>query len=310
MGAGRLRCVAGVHRFGFEAGGVAARDQTRAMQAGRAVRAARQQAGWSQRRLAAAAGVDAAVVARVESGARAGSWELMSALLAAAGREIALALPAIAPDVRLQRWLCQSTSSRLYWSLGGRERMQQDTRHPPWAALQRLAQHRSVVLLPHASLGVWLPDETAPEPLPVAMPGELAYGQEPTAEPALSIGVWPVRLDGLVPVGVSARFEVLVYPPEHPAMAVDPVTSARLRGVAAVLDEEQRRDAARRRPGAHVESAVLRENGFVVTRKRFKRVPAADPDPRDRRDWRLGGEASFRQWLGTRGFPLREEPDL
>ncbi|MDX6214839.1 MAG: Helix-turn-helix domain, partial [Frankiales bacterium] len=67
------------------------------MHAGQALRAARQQRGWSQRQLAAAAGVDPAVVARVESGARPGSWELVSALLAAAGREIALALPAIAP---------------------------------------------------------------------------------------------------------------------------------------------------------------------------------------------------------------------
>jgi transcriptional regulator with XRE-family HTH domain len=280
------------------------------VEAGRAIRAARQQNGWSQRHLASVAGVDAAVVARAESGARPPSWDLVVTLLAAAGRDLQLALEPIAPDEGLRAWLSESTSQRLYWFLGGRARMTSDTRHPPWAALQRASVHRPVVLLPRASLGVWLPDEPAPVPLPIAVPARIAYGRELPEDPALEVTVGPVRLAGLVAVGVTQRFEVLVFPPEHPLMAVDPVTSARLRGVARLLDAEARRDAGRRRAAAHTDSSVLREHGFVVTRKRFKRVRSADPDPRDRRDWRLGGEASFRQWLGTRGFPLREQPDL
>jgi hypothetical protein len=73
------------------------------------------------------------------------------------------------------------------------------------------------------------------------------------------------------------------------------------------LDARQGKDEAGRRPAAHKDSRVLWEQDWVQTRRALGGLP--DPDPRNRRDWRLGGEASFRQWRLLRGFPVRDLPD-
>lgn len=270
------------------------------MDVGHLVRSARRLRGWSQRDLAEAAGVDKSVVARWEG--TKGSVELtrLRDAVAAAGADLVLGLPAFAPNARERQYLRLSTSRRLLHALG------QD--RAVFRALDRMAWMRTIVIAPGASAGIWLPDQPAPRPLPVSLP-ELhsRWGRPWEDQECLQTTVGPVALDGLVPVGVGERAEVWVHPPDHPLMAADPVLGARLRGVASLLDESAARDRARRRSAAHRDSDVLRELGIVVTRKKFKKVPADDPSLRERRDWRLGGEATFDQWLVRRGFgPLRE----
>lgn len=85
--------------------------------AGNMLRLARAQRGWSQRQLAAAAGVPVSTVARIESGARQPSLVTVSRLLAAANLELRARLEpyddhddvldarhaALAPDEQAQR---------------------------------------------------------------------------------------------------------------------------------------------------------------------------------------------------------------
>jgi hypothetical protein len=118
----------------------------------------------------------------------------------------------------------------------------------------------------------------------------------------------PVATEGLIPVGVTASAEVWAHPPEHPALQTGPATSRRLRAVAIALHEDKRRDLQGRQGAAHKDSRTQSEHDFVTGRHRFAGLVA--PDPRERRDWRLGGEASFREWLGRRGFRLHERDGL
>jgi transcriptional regulator with XRE-family HTH domain len=265
------------------------------MQIGHLVRAARRLRGWSQRDLAAAAGVDKGVIARWEGARGSADVARLEAVLSRAGAELVLGLPAIPPDDVGTRYLRASTTRRLLHSLDGDREVLR--------ALERVAWWRAVVVPPEASAGVWLPDQPAPTPLPVVLPSrDSRWGWEWRDEPRLDVTVGPVAIAGLVPVGVGERSEVWVHPPDHPLMASDPVLAARLRGVAQLLDEQAARDEAERRSAAHRDSDVRREHGIVVSRKQFKKVRAPDPSPQDRRDWRLAGEATFDQWLGRRGF--------
>ena len=240
------------------------------------------------------------MVARWEAGqATDGATRVLRAV-EAAGAELALALPAVRPDALHERYLQTSTSVRLRYSL----------HHDPAVleALDRAAHRRIVVLEPAARLGVWLPDCLAPAPVPVVMLAlQSRFGPQfdhPWQDvPELQVTVGPVSIAGLVPVGVGPRSEVLVHPPDHPLMALDPFLSARLRGVAQLLDGQAPRDRAERRTAAHRDSDVVREYEIVMSRLRFKHVQAPNPSPLERRDWRLGGEASFDQWLARRGFP-------
>jgi transcriptional regulator with XRE-family HTH domain len=271
------------------------------------LRAARRQAGMSQRTLAAQAGLSHKVIGEIESGVRDPRWSLVNRLLEVLERGIALGLVEAEPDEALVHWLHLSTSDRLYLSLGGRTRAIRDLAVPVWRALDALAAGRVVVLSPEASASVWLPNR------PVQLPVQATVVLEsPPVRPLtacadlLTVSHGPLRLGGLVHVGVGPRWEVLAHPPDSPLMATAPELSAQLRCAAALLDREQRRNASGGRPAAHKDPRVLWEGAFVMTRRGFGRFPT--PDIRDRRDWRLGGEPSFRDWRARRGFPDARPP--
>jgi transcriptional regulator with XRE-family HTH domain len=273
------------------------------------LRSARQLRGLSQRELAERAGLTQSVVARVEAGRSAPGWATLNALLEAAGLDLQLCLPALPLDARQQRWLTLSTSARLYWAVGGRWHPRHDRKHPTWSALGAAAARRCCVLDPLVSVGIWLEHRPAPPTPELWTPTALdALARPLPRTEAVAVRHGPVSVDGLIPVGVTARDDVWAHPPHHPALQTDPLTSRQLHGVARALHERKRRDLQGRQGAAHRNSATQRERDFVVTRRRFAGVP--DPDPRDRRDWRLDGEASFREWLGRRGFRLHEDEDL
>ena len=240
-------------------------------------------------------GLDKSVIARWEGARGSAEVERLATAVAAAGADLAVALPALAPDAAGQQFLRASTTQRFLASVGGDKAVLR--------ALDRVAWQRVLVLAPGSSVGVWLPDVQAALPIAVLTPTLLSRSGRPWTDDALlSVSVGPYATAGLVPVGVGPRSQVWVHPPDHPLMALDPWLSARLRGVAELLDGSAARDEARRRSAAHRDSDVLREEGLVVTRKKYKLVPSPDPDLCDRRDWRLGGEATFDQWLTRRGF--------
>lgn len=267
------------------------------------MRAARQQRGLSQRQLAERAGLSPDRVARIESGKVSPQWRTVVRLLEAVGLAPQLALTAQEPGEELRRWLALSTSQRLHCSLGGTGGVRFELQLEVWRDLQALARGRVVVLSPAASVGVWLPGRPAPVPLPVTLTGP---APAPAAQ-TLDVTVGPVETLGLVPVGITWRDDVLVAPPDAVARWTDPVTSALLRTAAAALDAERGRDAAGRRPAAHRTSDVRVEEGWVMTRRRFGDRRRELPDARQRRDWRLGGETSFREWLLLRGYPIRDD---
>jgi hypothetical protein len=122
---------------------------------------------------------------------------------------------------------------------------------------------------------------------------------------ALDLSIGPVATTGTVPVGVTHRWEVLAHPPDAPLLHTDPAASRALSAVAALLAERTRRDRQGRRSAAHKDSRSQREFDIVMARRRFGGLP--EPDPRERRDWRLGGEASFREWMLQRGYPLPDD---
>lgn len=285
-----------------------------------ALRSARHLAGLSQRALAELAGVAPSTVAAIEAGTLRPRWDLVSALLGTCGIDVSFAerdasfadrrAGAGEPEGRgddladdLAEYLALSTSSRLYWSLGGRlsTRSRQDC--PTWQELASLARRATVVLAPESCPGVWIPEYRPPEPLPVLV--------SPRGASALPDGLDRVRvvgpapdLRGTVPVGVGAAWHVHVLPPLAPALQRDPSVAARLRAAMMLLVAQETRDQQGRGRAAHRAVDVRSEYEWVMTRRRFSSVKAAAPDARDRRDWRIGGAASFRQWLTRSGYPI------
>lgn len=270
------------------------------------VRSLRQQRGLSQRALAQLAGVSTSTVARIEAGAADPSWRVISRLAAACGRDLAVALPAVPADEATTTWLHLSVSERLYRSLGGQFSALRDRSTPVWTELGALSEAGLVVVAPEASLGVWLPAVRAPDPFPVTVVAPW-WRRDPLAvskaSRSLTVSFGPASLTGLVPVGVTHRRDVLVHPPSAPQLAVDPMLSARLRGVASLLDGGRQRDGGGRHVPAHRFSTPVAEFERVLGTKRYGLVARDRPDPRRRRDARLDGEASFQWWLSRRGYP-------
>lgn len=284
------------------------------MEARLVLRSARHLAGLSQRALAARAGVAASVVAEVESGGRPARWDLVVALLAACGLGLSLTeLPAAAAGegaaardaaarAELAAYLRLSTSARLYWSLGGRLSPLSSQGCPVWWELGLLARQAVVVLAPEAGRGVWLPEHAAPLPLPVLAS---ARGQVQVQEQEHLRVVGPApALRGTVPVGVLGGREVHVLPPLAPSLSREPELAARMRLAAAVLLAGEAQDEQGRSRAAHRSAQVQHEHAWVMTRRRFAEPRLRPPDVLDRRDWRVDGDASFRSWLRTRGYPI------
>jgi transcriptional regulator with XRE-family HTH domain len=274
------------------------------VEVGRLLRAARQQSGLSQRALAERAGVSASVVAHAEADDANPPWELVQLLLAAAGHDLQLApRPELPPGA--VEWLWQSTSARLYRALGGRQHHRHDRLHPAWVELGRIATGRCVVLGPELSAAMWLPDRIVEAPSVVSVTANDRWGRPLPTVSALHLRVGPVATAGTVPVGVTVRAEVQAHPPDSPLLRTDPATGRALSAVAALLDAQQRRDRQGRRSAAQKDSRTMVERDFVQSRRRFGRLP--EPDPRERRDWRLGGAATFREWMERHGYPLPDD---
>jgi transcriptional regulator with XRE-family HTH domain len=268
-----------------------------------ALRSARLHAGLSQRQLADAAGVDRRMVDRIEAGVVCPRWDTMETLLGACGLD---AIPGNRPDrvddTDLDFWRL-STTARLYASLGGRLHHRGDSRLGVWLELGRTARRTVVILSPEAGLGVWLPRYQAPQPLPVLVSAPI----DGPAPEHLALEAREEPPSGLVPVGVTYNHHVLVQAPASLALTVrDPDRAAQLRGVATLLHDRQDLDAQDRRRPAHRSVDLRREQDWVMTRRRFMAVADRGPDARERRDWRLGGEASFRTWLLRHGYPLEQ----
>lgn len=244
------------------------------------------------------------VVAHVEGDDANPPWELVQRLLAAAGHDLQLARTPQLPDGAVD-WLRLSTSARLYRALGGRLHHRHDRLHPPWVELGRIATGRCVVLGPALSAAIWLPGRLVATPSVVCVTADDRWRRPMARVSALDVSVGPAATTGTIPVGVTVRSEVHAHPPDSPLLHTDPATSRALGAVAALLDAQERRDRQGRRSAAHKDSRVLRERDVVMGRRRFGGLP--EPDPRERRDWRLGGAASLREWMAQHGYPLPDD---
>jgi transcriptional regulator with XRE-family HTH domain len=265
------------------------------------VRSARLHAGLSQRQLADAAGVGRRVVDRIEAGAVQPRWDTVDKLLAVCGLD---AVPARRGDPVAEHdlgfWRL-STTARLYASLGGRVHHRFDSKNGTWLELGRTARRARLVLAPEAALGVWLPGYSAPQPLPVRVSGPV----DGLALQHLTLTTCSEDPPGLVPVGVTYKHQVLVQAPLSLALTIsDPERAGQLRAVAALFHDRYPKDGQGRRPAAHRHVDVVGEQDWAMGRRRFITVKDPGPDARERRDWRLGGEASFREWLLRRGYPI------
>lgn len=274
------------------------------MEAGEAVRRARQLAGLSQRALALRAGVAPSVVADLESGASGGRWTTVTALLAAVGLDLAVVQAQPEASADLESWLYLSTSQRLFRSLGGRGQPRASPTLPVWGELARLARTHLVRLDSTASAGVWLPDHPVPLPLAVVASPRHYYPGAVLPEPTdVVVSGVCASLTGAVAVGVSVRHDVFVLPPGSPELVCHTGCVTPLRTAARLLDAGLAQDEAARRTPAHRQSRPAVEADVVMGTRRYGPQPREVPDPRRRRDWRLGGEGSLQWWLDLRRYP-------
>ena len=276
------------------------------MDAGSAVRAARQQAGLSQRALAEAAGVARSTLADIETGSSSPSWDTVTRLLAAAGLAPGLLPPSQEPDQRDRAFLTHSLSERLNHALSGRAPVRYTPPTAVWTALGRLASRCIAVLDPDAAAGAWLHDHRPQLPLGVSAcvvrHGTTPAEVDPDLLDVVLVGK-PSLLPttGLVPVGVTSIRDVFVPPPLSPVWLGRP-DSARLRGIGELLDRERPRDLQGRRTMSHRHSSFGREEPLVRMTRAWARDALVFMDARDRRDWRLGGASSLDEWLHLQGY--------
>lgn len=275
--------------------------QAATMDVGRLLRAARRQRGLSQRELAALAGVGRSTVASMENDGARPSWPLVMTLLGAMGLDVALALKPT-PPAGAEEWLAVSASARLHWVLTRRHGYRADNASPAWTELRQLAVHRVVVLSPELSVALWLPDAIVGRPAATVVTDRNGQGTPLPETPSWDVETGPIATEGLVTVSVSDRWQVYAHAPDAPVLHTDPAVSSSLRAVGDLLDSRMRKDVQGRRRAAHKDSRVLSEISWAATRRRFGTLPI--PSALDRRDWRLGGAATFREWLLLHGYPM------
>lgn len=272
------------------------------VEASHAVRAARREAGLSQRGLALRTGVSARAIAAIESGQAQPSWGTVTRLLAAAGLEPSVERTLPTPCAHLERYLRLSTSERLYLSLGGTYQPRYDTRLPAWAQLGSLGQVRVPLMLQGISaVGVWVPGTRVEGPLSVWLRAE--------ARPDLALDAVVLHLCASVPptwvpVGIGYGARILVPPPE--VLVLDPACAAHrvsLRAAARLLHEEEGRDDAERRAAAHRDPDESKERDRLVALKAYRVEASAQPSALTSRAWRLDGPVSLRQWMRDHGYP-------
>lgn len=279
------------------------------MDAGRLLRAARREAGLSQRQLAAAADIGRRVVEEAEAGRVSPPYDVVARLLAVCGQELVVRgrSPGPVDEAGLTRWLKRSLSHRLAMTCG--QPYPRTAGTGPWADLVRLGSRgpMSAVEGPLA-YGAWLPDLTldGDQPLVAHAWRTDASGDDPA--PPLRLERCPdpparslVRVP--LPWYASLRSAVLVPPPDA-LLATAPLhLREALRRAAQLLHEDGPRDGAGRRPAAH------REPDAHAELQRWRAAySTAPPVVTDARDWRLAGAGSLTELArrsGAQPWPTR-----
>lgn len=261
------------------------------------VRDARRRTRLSQRELARRAGVSAATVTAIESGAQLPSLRVLQRLLAVAGVELSLDRPVQPPCRHVLRHLHRSLSIRLHLALGGSGRPYDRPPLAPWQQLGLLATSGRLFLTGELAVALWLP---RPRPLADRVFGVELRGRRrlpPTPDLAVVTAPAPAACTVTVPLGVGS----LVTPPpgELALMPEHAAVRRALRGVAEHLDEHAPRDPAGRRTPAHREPHREQERWRLLFARPWN-GHLRRPDPLDARGWRLDDEASFDQWIERR----------
>jgi transcriptional regulator with XRE-family HTH domain len=267
------------------------------VEAGTWLRAARREAGLSQRGLAERAGVSRRLVEDAESGRCSPRYDVLVRLLGSCGQELVLRpRPAAQPpnEERLVAWLRLSVGERLARTCG--EPLARAAAGP-WRELVRLGSlgPLSAVDGPLA-YGAWLPGQelVAGQRLrghgwsaDAAAPLILARAESP---PERSLVRVPLPRHG------GLRSCLLVRTPESLLAGAPPHLREPLARAAQLLHDDGPRDGAGRRPPAHREVDLYRD-----LRRWEKRYQAAAPGPMDARAWRLGGAGSFNELARRHG---------
>lgn len=271
----------------------------RRMDASEVLRAVRRRQGWSQRVLAERTGVALSTVAAVEAGRRRPSFQVLSAVLAAAGLDLAVDLPVPEVPPATVAHLHRSLEHRLHLAIGGDGRPSLRRPLPAWTQLQSLAAGGGVHLHGRTAVAMWLAGQ------PVSAPEVCASLIRPRGEALQDLDVRPAcdrHVRSPVAVRVGHR-RVRVDPPADLALDEDGAAHRHaLRAVARLLHEQAARDDAGRRTRAHADPQHERERLEVFHTKRFHQVPMPPAD--DARSWRLDDEASLRAWLRRHGHPV------
>lgn len=276
------------------------------------LRAARRRQGWSQRALAARSGVAKSTVAAVEAGRRSPSFDVVTAVLAAAGLELALDVAVPQLDDATVHHLHLSLGSRLHLACGGDGRPDRparppERRVPSWEALLTLAARHVVHLHGATARALWLPPRSS-SPVAACVHDRAADGSlRRTAHPEIDPTLVALRTDcpGHPPPAVTVRlgwWDVTVDPPGELALQPEHCEHrAVLRAVARRLHAQAPVDARGRRPRAHRDPHHMLERDEVFHTKRFAAHPM--PSRTDVRSWRLDDDASLAAWLRRQGMP-------
>lgn len=265
------------------------------MRAAEALRAARRQAGLSQRSLASAAGVHRSTVDAIEAGRREPALPLLQSLLQVAGLELTVDRVPPEPCRHIRRHLHLSLSARLHLLLGGDGRPRSTRSPTAWHQLDLLAAHGELTLAGPAAVALWVPGLSIPRPLVL----HRAAGTRPL--PAVE-GI-TVRTGRTPECTVTVPLPVrhLATPPPG-ALALQPDCAPwrpALRSVARLLEEQAPLDDSGRRTPAHREPQREDEAWRLLFARRWN-SRLRPPDRLDGRGWRLDDEASLRQWIERR----------
>ena len=263
------------------------------------VRDARRRVGLSQREMARRAGVSAATITAIESGAQLPSLRVLQELLSVAGLELCPDRPVQPPCRHVLRHLHRSLSARLHLALGGNGRPWDRPFLAPWQQLGLLATSGRLFLTGELAVALWLPQ---PEPTAGRRVGFQPYRRPrlpPTPDLTVLEGKVPDGCTVTVPLGVGS---LLTPPPGELALSPEHAAVRRaLRSVAVHLDRHAPRDPAGRRTPAHREPRREEERWRLLFARRWN-LGLRPPDTMDARGWRLGDEASFDQWIEHRAL--------
>ncbi len=264
------------------------------VEAGRLLRAARREAGLSQRALGERAGTGRHVVADAEAGHSSPRYDVLVSLLASCGQELVMRPrpPQDEPpdEDELVAWLRRSVTERLARTCGqAYVRAAHGT--GPWVELARLGSlgRLSAVEGPLA-YGAWVPGLSLVGEQPLVAHG-WPRGTD-AALPFVVVGSAEAPPGSLVRVPLpwfrSLRSVLWLPPPDALLDTAPPQLREPLRRAAQLLHERGPRDRAGRRPAAH------REPDMHAELHRWQaRYATGAPPLTDSRDWRLDGAGSF-----------------